>query len=93
MKEWKHEEGNWEKYWKQHWDKKWGEKGQEQGAKYQEMGKIMNKLGETQFKVAKLVMQLATKKSDEEFKSETKDLEKRIKALSDDIDLKYKKMK
>jgi len=26
------------------------------------MGKIMNKLGETQFKAAKLVMELATKK-------------------------------
>lgn len=91
MKEWKHEEGNWEKYWKQHWDKKWGEKGQRYAEKYQEMGKIMNKLGETQFKTAKLVMQLATKKSDEEFKKETKDLEKRIKALSDTIDLKLKK--
>ena len=62
IKEWKHEEGNWEKYWKQRWDKKWGEKGQKQGAKYQEMGKIINKLGETQFKAAKLVMDLATKK-------------------------------
>lgn len=91
MKEWKHEEGNWEKYWKTHWDKKWGEKGQQYGEKYQEMGKIMNKLGETQFKAAKLVMDLATKKSDAEFKRETKDLEKRIKALSDNIDLMLKK--
>ncbi len=91
MKEWKHEEGNWEKYWKQHWDKKWGETGQEYAEKYQEMGKIMNKLGETQFKAAKLVMQLANKKSDEEFKNETKDLEKRINALSNDIDQKLKK--
>ncbi len=91
MKEWKHEEGNWEKYWKKHWDKKWGEEGQKQGAKYQEMGKIMNKLGETQFKAAKLVMELATKKSDAEFERETKDLEKRIKALNDNIDLMLKK--
>ena len=93
MKEWKHEEGNWEKYWKTHWDKKWGEIGKENAEKYQEMGKIMNKLGETQFKVAKLVMDLATKKSNQEFTSETKDLERRIKELNEDIDKKYKKIK
>ncbi len=91
MKEWKHEEGNWEKYWKQHWDKKWGEMGQKNAEKYQEMGKIMNKLGETQFKAAKLVMDLATKKSDEEFKRETENLERRIKSLSDNIDQMLKK--
>ena len=53
----------------------------------------MNKLGETQFKVAKLVMELATKKSNQEFENETKDLEMKIKKLSDEIDQKYKKMK
>jgi len=83
MKEWKGREENWEKYWKKKWDKNMGDP---DSGKYKEMKKIMNELGDTQFKTAKLIMQIANEKGDEEFFSETKDIEKKIKALRDDID-------
>jgi hypothetical protein len=93
MKEWKHEEGNWDKYWKSYWEKNWGEEGQKQGRKYQEMGKIMHEMGKTQYKVAKLIVTLANKKGEEEFKKETSDLEEIVKSLKKDIDKKYDKLK
>lgn len=93
MNNWRHEEGNWEKYWKKSWDKKWGEEGQKYAEKYQEMGKIMNKLGETQFKTAKLIMELATKKTDAEYKRETRYIEKIVEELNECFDKKYNELR
>ena len=94
MSEWeKYHKGSWENYWKEYWKESakstW--KGHEK--KYREMGKIMNRLGETQFKTAELIMQLANKKEGEEYEKEIESLENAIKDLRTVIDTKRKELK
>jgi len=94
MSEWeKYHKGSWENYWKEYWKESakptW--KGHEK--KYREMGKIMNRLGETQFKTAELIMQLASKKEGEEYEREINSLENAIKDLRNVIDKKRSELK
>ena len=53
----------------------------------------MNKLGETQFKTAELIMQLANKKEGEEYEKEIDSLENAIKDLRTVIDKKRSELK
>jgi len=89
----KYHKGSWENYWKDYWKESakphW--KGQEK--KYREMGKIMNKMGETQFKTAELIVQLASKKEGDDYEKEIDDLGNMIKNLRENIDRKRRELK
>jgi hypothetical protein len=94
MPDWeKYHKGSWENYWKDYWKESakphW--KGQEK--KYKEMGKIMNKMGETQFKTAELIIQLASKKEGEDYEKEIDNLDNMIKNLRETIDRKRRELK
>jgi vacuolar-type H+-ATPase catalytic subunit A/Vma1 len=94
MPDWeKYHKGNWENYWKDYWKEsaKSNWKGQEK--KYREMGKIMNKMGETQFKTAELIIQLAGKKEGEDYEKEIDNLDNMIKNLRETIDRKRRELK
>ena len=94
MPDWeKHHKGNWENYWKDYWKESAGSNWKEQEKKYREMGKIMNRLGETQFKTAKLIIELASKKEGKEYENEIDSLDNAIKDLRSIIDKKRSKLK
>lgn len=94
MPDWeKYHKGSWENYWKDYWKESAGSNWKEQEQKYKEMGKIMNELGETQFKTAKLIMQLASKKEGKEYEKEIDNLENAIKDLRTVIDKKHSELK
>lgn len=94
MSEWeKYHKGSWENYWKEYWKESAKPSWKEHEKKYREMGKIMNELGETQFKTAKLIMELASKKEGEEYKKEIDNLEGAIKDLRTVIDRKRSELK
>ena len=94
MPDWeKYHKGSWENYWKDYWKESAGADWTEHEQKYREMGKIMNKLGETQFKTAELIMQLANKKEGEDYEKEIDSLENAIKDLRTVIDKKRSELK
>ena len=94
MPDWeKYHKGSWENYWKEYWKESAGSNWKEQEKKYREMGKIMNRLGETQFKTAKLIMELASKKKGEEYEKEIDNLENMINNLRKNIDRKCRELK
>ena len=57
------------------------------------MGKIMAEMWKTQNKTSRLIELLASKKNDQEFQKEIKDLENSIKELQSKISEKYDDLK
>lgn len=93
-------EASWEENWKrQNWNKDWtgvwGEKWHKKGIRTMgpEMSVIMKDMGALQGKTSKLIVLMATKKDEDEFKEETKKLKALIKDFRDKIDQKYDELK
>ena len=82
---------NWNKDWTDIWKEKWYKKGMKTIGP--EMSKIMKDMGALQGKTSKLIVLMATKKSEEDFKEDIKDLKDLIKDMRTKIDEKYDELK